>query len=297
MTEVTDERLRDLVIEADDQEFLEGKAPKARSLGVVSKVMNKLGYKGFVLAGDGTPPIVERIWGVHSALYRPSDLAIGGVHGGIFMFRDVFARVHVPLLYGRAGIDPFKQTDLTPSQLEWLARRPDDLNMFIDQFTDIFDFGGGIGNYANYKTPPKEAMNFFVLAAFQLQGAAAALSVAFDFRGAVQSALIGAELALKGGLAGFGESEQAIRAHSHNLKSAALALKSKAPAFDLDRVQRALAKMPPYVENRYSPQQPSRIETGHIVMGAQYVAGEVMRQVTGYSIRQAAMQPSDRTYP
>ena len=83
----------------------------------------------------------------------------------------------------------------------------------------------------------------------------------------------------------------------HDLNSAALALKAKAPGVDLDRVQRALGKMPPYVDNRYSPEQPGRIEPGHIVMGTQYVAGEVMLQVTGYSIRQAAEQSSERTYP
>jgi hypothetical protein len=69
------------------------------------------------------------------------------------------------------------------------------------------------------------------------------------------------------------------------------------PNFDVDRVVRTLKRLPPYVENRYSAEQPSRTETGHIVMGAQYVAGEVMRQITGYSIRAATEPPSERTYP
>ncbi len=55
--------------------------------------------------------------------------------------------------------------------------------------------------------------------------------------------------------------------------------------------------MPAYVENRYSSTQPTRIETGHIVMGAQYIAGEVMRQVTGYSIRCTHTPPQERVYP
>jgi hypothetical protein len=55
--------------------------------------------------------------------------------------------------------------------------------------------------------------------------------------------------------------------------------------------------MPRYVENRYSPSQPNRVETGHIVMGAQYIAGEMMRQVTDYSIRSARIPPDERFYP
>jgi hypothetical protein len=39
------------------------------------------------------------------------------------------------------------------------------------------------------------------------------------------------------------------------------------------------------------------METGHIVMSAQYVAGEVMRQITGYSVRSAQSPPSERAYP
>ena len=68
------------------------------------------------------------------------------------------------------------------------------------------------------------------------------------------------------------------------------------PEFDINRVLVAINRLPPYVENRYSATQPSRIETGHIAMCAQYIAGEVMRQVTGFSIR-PAFELSERIYP
>ena len=68
-------------------------------------------------------------------------------------------------------------------------------------------------------------MEVFWLAAFQLRAAAAALSVAFDSRGAVQSAILGAELALKGGLAAIGADEKTRRKHRHDLASAATAFR------------------------------------------------------------------------
>jgi hypothetical protein len=298
MTEISDEGLLKLIVAADDEAFLQGESPKQRSLSVISTVMKRLSYVEFIFAGAGTPPIFEKISNIHRSLYRRSDLAIGGIHGGIFMFRDVFARVSIPLAYGRIGIDPLTLTDFSPMQIKWLCSRPPDFHMFLDQFADIFDFAGGVGNLGNYKTPPKDALEVFWLAAFQLQAAAAALSVAFDHRGAVQSALIGAELALKGGLAAIGANENARKKHRHNLASAATAFAAAQPNFDIQRVLATIKRLPPYVANRYSSTQPGRVETGHIVMGAQYLAGEVMRQVTGYSIRSAqSPPPPERVYP
>jgi hypothetical protein len=135
-------------------------------------------------------------------------LAVGGIHGGIFMFRDVFARIDIPMAYGKVAIEPLKLTDLSDTQIKWLCSRSADLQMFLDQFTDIFDFAGSVATFGDYKRPTKEALEVFWLAAFQLQAAAAALSAAFDFRGAVQSAILGAELALKGGLAAIGADEK-----------------------------------------------------------------------------------------
>lgn len=297
MTDITDDELQRRVIEADEEAFKEDVEPKQRVFPVIFKVMNRLGRKDYALAGVGIDPLVDRIHDIHAGLYRPSDLAMGGIHGGIFMFRDVFARVHVPHMYGMVAIDPFKLTDLTDIQLGWLASRPDDMSAFFDQFIDIFDFAGGIGNLADFKTPSADSLNLFHLAAFQLQAAAASLTAAFDIRGAIQSALIGTELALKAGLAAAGVDEAGRKTHGHNLVSSATDLHSHYPNFDLDRVTRVVAKLPPYVGNRYSPVQPDRVETGHIVMGAQYIAGEAMRQATAHSIRQGLSPPVRRNYP
>jgi hypothetical protein len=123
------------------------------------------------------------------------------------------------------------------------------------------------------------------------------MSVAFDTRGAIQSALIGVELALKGGLAAIGADEKARRKHGHDLASAANAFACAKPDFDLSRVLGAIESLPPYVDNRYSSVQPGRAETGHIVMKVQYIAGEVMRQITNFSIRSVSTEPSERLYP
>jgi len=297
MNDVSDSELLELVIAADEDALLEGKSPKQRMLPIISVVMKRLGYAGFIFAGVNTPPIVDRISNLYRSLYRRSDLAVGGIHGGIFMFRDVFGRIAIPMGYGTIKIDPLTLTDFSENQIRWLCARQSDVAMFYDQFTDIFDFAGGVGPFGDYKPPPKEAAQIFQLAAFQLQAAAAALSVAFDHRGAVQSSMIGAELALKGGLAAMGATEKELKEYGHDIASAANDFAAKQPQFDVKRVVATIGRFPPYVKNRYSPKQPSRVDVGHIAMGAQYVAGEVMRQICGFSIRSAGSFPAERVYP
>jgi hypothetical protein len=297
MTVISERELMGLIVEADDAALADGIEPRGRPIAVIANVMKRLGYDGYILAGAGTPEIVEKIQALHRSLYRPSDLGVGGIHGGIFMFRDVFARINVPMMFGTVQVDPLKYTDLEPKQLAWLRTRPADFHAFIDQFIDIFDFAGGIGNFGDFKTPPKVALEIFWLAAFQLQAAAAALSMAFDFRGAVQSSLIGAELALKGGLAALGYSEADRKRCGHDLETIAFKLSEARPQFDLERVKAVITRLPHYVENRYAAVQPGRIETGHIAMGAQYIAGEVIRHVTDFSIRNILGPTISRTYP
>jgi hypothetical protein len=44
-------------------------------------------------------------------------------------------------------------------------------------------------------------------------------------------------------------------------------------------------------------EQPGRLETGRIAMGAQFIAGEVMRQITGNSFRNMTEPSVERMYP
>jgi hypothetical protein len=84
---------------------------------------------------------------------------------------------------------------------------------------------------------------------------------------------------------------------SHDLSAAAYALHDAWATFDIQRVLSTINRLPPFVANRYSAIQPNRVEVGHIVMGAQYIAGEVMRQTAGYSIQQSQPNPTERVYP
>jgi hypothetical protein len=157
MTEISDDDLSKLVVAADEEAFREGAAPKARPFSVGRKVMHRLGYSNYVVMdGKNLHPLLRRILNLHATMYRTRDLAAGRLHAGIFMFRDVFVRIDIPLMFGE-NLSPFRLTNLTPKQIQLLSSRPGDMGIFVDQFIDIFDFAGGILNMGDYRTPPEDA--------------------------------------------------------------------------------------------------------------------------------------------
>ena len=138
---------------------------------------------------------------------------------------------------------------------------------------------------------------FLGLSRLHLHSASAVLTGGYDYRGAVQAGLLATELALKAGAAAQGLSEPDIEKFRHRNNVTADYVGKDWPTFDLARVKRVIAIQPPYVENRYSSTQPDRRDVGHIVMGAQYVVSEVVRQMTDRNFRSSIEPAFARRYP
>jgi hypothetical protein len=293
----SDQELFQLVLAADEEAFLAGDDPSDRSWKVPMTVMRQIGFESYIAGGPGTPPEFEKLRSLHAVLYRRTDTGAGAVHMGAFMFRDVFTKIEVPMIFGQMGIDPLKMTDLTPDQAHWLMTRPADRAAFIDQFIDVFDFGYGLMELGHERPVNSECRNLLGLAHFQLQAAAAVVTGAFDRGGAVQSALIACELALKGGLAAAGVDERDRRIIGHNLTGLARLLGERERGFEAARAVPAVQALPAYVTNRYSPEQPDRRQTGSILMTAQYIAGEVMRSLSSRNFRAGMQSVPARTWP
>ncbi len=296
-----EQNLLPIVLAVDEEMFAAGAEPKDRAFMTVLEAAQRANPgQPVVIAGGGVGSDTDEIHALITKLYRPTDIAVGGLHIGIFMFRDVFAKVEVPLTFGHHHFDPINATDLNATQKDWLRIRPHDLQTLNDQFIDLFDFGFGLVELGATRPIPEDSSTMMGLAGFQLQAAASTLLTAFDRRGAVQAALLAAEMALKGGLFANGFTSDQLRdgkkfGHHHGKLAAALA--DCQAEFDGARVAAAIAKFPAFVPNRYSPDQPSRVEAGHIVMGAQYIAAEVMRLLTDRNLRKTGGPPTERTYP
>ena len=285
MRELDDQQIWELISTIEDELLADGLDPKERHIHLPVKAMERLGYNSFALSGPDEPTLLRRIRAIHQTLYRTKDVAVGGLHGGAFMFRGIAVEVRVPLILGAVQIHPFEHNDLSPRQKEWLASDPEQVEAYVSTFCDIFDFSACLYSFDGYERPPDGAMHLLSLAAFQLQGAGATLCAAFDERGAIQSSLVGAELALKAALAGNGANDENLKGYGHNLQRLAKAVGNVYSEFDLTSVTARIHLLPKLVDNRYSTQQPSRMETGDIVMACQHIAGAVARALTGGSFQ------------
>ena len=285
MQELSDQAIWELISTIEDELLADGLDPKQRHFQLPIKAMERLGYTSFALSGPHEPALLRRIRAIHQTLYRTKDVAVGGLHRGAFVFRGIAVEVRVPMFFGSVRIHPIEHIDLSPRQKEWLASDPEQVEAYLSTFCDIFDFAASLYSFDGYSEPPDAAMHLLGLAAFQLQGASATLCVAFDERGAIQSSLVGAELALKAALAGNGASDADLKGYGHDLERLANAVTGVYESFELTSVKARMRVLPKLVENRYSSAQPSRMETGEIVMASQYIAGAVARALTGGCLR------------
>ena len=279
--DLTDDQLWRLVLTLEDEMCAEGVEPKKRHFDLPTKAMERLGFRNFPVVGTGAPPLLSRIGALQGRLYRRKDVAAGGVHGGAFMFRGIATNVHVPIIYGQVALDPYDCCDLSAAQIDWLRSTPGQDRAYLENFCNLFDFAGCLRPMSGYSTVPKGALPMLRLSALQTQGAGATLCAAFDERGAVQSALIAAELSMKGALAAAGVGDSDLRRLGHDFAELARKVGEAYAEFDLEGAMVELGNLPELVPNRYSAEQPGRNETGLIVMSSQAIGGAVARALTG----------------
>jgi hypothetical protein len=295
--EIADAKLLAALKRADDAHLAEGIGPSARSLMNVGKALESFGIST-VLLGTDIPPIVERTRKLGNQLFVPKELQLGGMHLGAYLYRDMFCRLYVPISFGQVAIDFFELIELNDVQRRWIAESPDELARFTDQAADLLDFGYGWQEFGHGRQFTPRSKDLIWRAHTQLEAAAATATSAYDFRGTVQSALLGAELALKAGLAAHGVADLELRrAIGHNIAAATDRLATFEPALDVARIKRVITRFPDFIESRYDAPPPSRIETGHILMGAQYIASEVTRRFSQRDCRTNNPTAPPRAYP
>lgn len=294
----TNEKLQELACEADNEGLLLGEAPNQRAFINVLRMLKRLGIEDVALTGAQAPDIVKRIFQTNDRLFRLSDQREVGVHLGFFMFRDLFCRFHVPMIYGSPWVDFWMLLDLSEDQKRWMATDEEAMARFEDQAIDLFDFGYGFMEFGRTREVTDQSKGLIYRAHVQLEAAAATATGAYDYRGTLQNALLGAELALKAGLSCVGYNDSDLRLKiGHDLLKAASALGACETAFDADRVIRAVRTFPNLVQSRYGGPQPDRREMGHILMKAQFIASEVTRTFTDRNKRAAEIGSKPRSFP
>lgn len=88
-----DQEFLNLILKVDDELYEEGFLdPKSRVWELYIRVMTKLGHASVSMCGPEQRRFHETL---KKTLYRPEDLAAGGLHGGAFMFRGIATTIEV----------------------------------------------------------------------------------------------------------------------------------------------------------------------------------------------------------
>ncbi|VVT26838.1 conserved hypothetical protein [Roseovarius sp. EC-HK134] len=279
---ISDAELLLLIDRIDRECFLKGTPPHSRGLQVTIRVCRELGVQ--VVLGPGQSPFMKRILALHQGLYRKSDISYG-VYSGLTCHMDMFFRVKVPLIFGTARFDLFDATDITEHQRARLSKNRLEEEKFIDAAVDVFDIGGCLMPFDKYSKPQGEAGEYYQLSALHNQAAAATAIGAYDFRGAIQSALLCAELAMKSALLMLGQNREFIKnSIGHRLEKALPYLESDG-RFNVPEMKERLDKLPDFVMSRYISERRTRFEIGEIVLSAQRILAIVARGHSQHSMR------------
>ena len=297
--------IRSLVIEADNELLEQGAKPFQRPLAACSMIANKLGTS-FAIGGP-PDPLVDAVHAIYERLYRKLDLLQPPLHVGVFMFRDVFIPIRIPIIYGQPGFSPVMllNGELSEEQEAWLFSDQLSGYTFFDQVIDLMDFVYGLDDYLQLSGDASRAVAFWQIAKRQLEGAAATLFGSFDQQSIVQNSCIAVELLLKGALLNHGFTEKELKnpkTFGHSLSALAIEVNKCLPNIDGERIALVADRLPHLVANRYDGTQKSRRELGGIAMNAQYVAGEVLRQFSTRNLRSSFAPDGDwnfriRHYP
>jgi hypothetical protein len=273
-----------LVMEVDAVLIAEGVEPFQRPLHACTRIADKLGCSFRI--GEKKDELVEAVHFVYKSLYRAEDLYMPPMHIGTVMFRDIFLPLKIPVVYGQVGVDAIKSLHGVPENtIKWMFHSNGTASTFIDQWIDLFDFVYGLDDASKLTNHPPQAVEFWQLAKQQLEGAAATLLGSIDKYTVIQNSIIAMELLFKGTLLAQGEPEARLKKYGHKMGDLVDKACQIMPQADQDRLKLVVDRTPPLVERRYQAKSYKRTEIGQIMMDAQYVAGEVMRQFSDRDMR------------
>ena len=276
--------LQALVMEVDTTLIDEGFEPFQRPLEACKRIADRLGIS-FTIGGK-KDKFVEAVHFVYESFYRHDDLYMPPMHIGTVMFRDIFLPLKIPVVYGQVEVDPINSLHEVPENtIKWIFQDNETASTLTDQWIDLFDFVYGLDDEARQEHHPVHAIEFWQLAKQQLEGAAATLLGSIDKYTVIQNSIIAMELLLKGALLAQGESVASLKKYGHMMKDLVDKACELMPHSDHERLKMVVGRTPRLVERRYEAKDYKRTEIGQIMMDAQFVAGEVLRQFSDQDIR------------
>lgn len=295
-----DDELSERILVLDNELIDQGFEPWQRQINIELKLSQELQIS-YVVSERYGPRHVKLIKQHFAIYYRKEDLFMPPLHVGAFLFRDLFFPIRIPIIFGSPAIDLREfLCQATESQMRLVFGERISTLAFCDQAYDLLDFVYGLDDLGKQDRIDSRTIEWWHLAKQQLEAAAATTLGSFTKYAIVQNCCVAAELLLKGALLQEGVDEDLLsktnKGYGHNLERIASKVCKIRHDLNSQLVLSVISRMPSYVKTRYNDVGLTRVQLGHLLMNAQFLAGEILRCYSDRNFRlDAPIQ--ERTYP
>ncbi|MCA0373875.1 MAG: hypothetical protein LCH83_13615 [Proteobacteria bacterium] len=267
---------REFIIQKDTELMKLGISLHARPFHVNLAWMEYAGINGNVV-DEERRKIIEN---VYDEIYPPKSTNMPPLFTGGAAIRDNVYLVEVPIIFGSVHIEPIKQIQIEPAELEKIYKNfPEDFWNALYQSADALDFGYSIDDLTKANDN-----DFLRNAATNLTAAFRTLLGKRDIDAALQSACLTIELAGKGILKEEKYSNEQLKAMGHNLVRITKEVIKIKPSKDDNEVLNVVAKLPNYVQSRYSKTNMTKLELVNTAVNVQFAAASLLRRFTGRNL-------------
>lgn len=267
---------REFIIQKDTELMNLGISLHARPFHVNLAWMEYAGINGNVL-DEERRKIIEKIY---EELYPPKSINIPPLFTGGAAIRDNIYLVEVPIIYGSVHIEPIKQIKIAPAELEKIYRNfPEDFWSAMYQSADALDFGYSIDDLTK-----SNDNDFLRNAANNLTATFRTLLGKLDTEAALQSACLTIELTGKGILKEKKYTNEQLKELGHNLVKITEEVSKLELSKDDNEVLNVVAKLPNYVQSRYSKTNMTKLELVNTAVNVQFAAASLLRRFTGRNL-------------
>lgn len=226
-------------------------------------------------------PAVEEINEAYVRLIPEADTCWPGAGVGLAASVDQVRKVTLGVMYAGGPVLMDRALGFN-SHDDWVKWCRGDASIAAKScyaFSDVHDFITGI-NYLE-GSAGEESLKHWALAAANLEELSNSMSISINVASATQPICLIAELAMKGTLYHLGVSKKDIRALGHHHDKIAERMASEQPHRDDPLIQGIVAKLPNYVESRYSGSTLSRLEVVELALDVQFIAASSLRRISG----------------
>jgi len=234
---------------------------------------------GFVLGPYGNPEI-KRITEAYAALIPEVREVWPGAGIGLVISVDQVRKFALPVAFGARRPIALWEALGFQSRDNWWQWCRRDLRIAAESsfaVADVGDLFAGID-----RVSPSEALTLWRMAGSNLEDVSNALPLAFSVDSVTQPICLTVELALKGALVTVGADPKSFKgAPGHDLVALAKEVSRAVPHRDDALIAKVVARLPPYVQSRYSPGGLRRLDVVRLALGAQFIAASMLRRSTG----------------